>query len=192
MANSVNNFEVNWFKGSRKYIQAADLVNAAWKQAGDVSCFDFSSRKVAEYPVCWVAAGNTVKENILATFQAKTLAGKSIDWVAVQDTTRSIDRMDDFPEEEMFAACAIQNQQVVCPILPAFTTWEHISSLHKYLLGKIFDHPSWWFVRIEGNEKFHLPAKNISIRYMEKKRILYRSEILINGENAGVVDYAMR
>ena len=181
--------EIDWFKGSRKYIQAADLVGTAWQQVGNVSSFEFASRKVAEHPVNWIAAGAVAKEDVLATFNAKTGQGAAIELVAVQDAAREITRMDDFAEEKM---CAINGNQLDCPVLPDFTIWEHVSSLHKHLLGKIFSHPSWWFVRLEGNANMGSPAKTITIRHIEKKRILYRSEILINGEYAGMVDYAMR
>lgn len=184
--------EIDWFKGSRKYIQAADLVGTAWQQVGDVASFEFASRKVAEHPVNWIAAGTVAKEDVLATFNAKTGQDTAIELVAVQDASREITRMDEFAEEKMFAVCIINGNQLDCPVLPDFTIWEHVSSLHKHLLGKIFSHPSWWFVRLEGNANMGAPAKTITIRHIEKKRILYRSEILINGEYAGMVDYAMR
>ena len=184
--------EIDWFKGSRKYIQAADLVGTAWQQVGDVASFEFASRKVAEHPVNWIAAGTVAKEDVLATFNAKNSQDVAIELVAVQDASREITRMDTFAEEKMFAVCSINGNQLDCPVLPDFTVWEHVSSLHKHLLGKIFSHPSWWFVRLEGNANMGAPAKIITIRHIEKKRILYRSEILINGEYAGMVDYAMR
>lgn len=184
--------EIDWFKGSRKYIQAADLVGTAWQQVGNVASFEFSSRKVAEHPVNWIAAGTVAKEDVLATFNAKTGQDVAIELVAVQDTAREITRMDAFAEEKMFAVCTVNGNQLDCPVLPDFTVWEHVSSLHKHLLGKIFSHPSWWFVRLEGNANMGALAKTITIRHIEKKRILYRSEILINGEYAGMVDYAMR
>lgn len=187
-----NRFVIDWFKGSRKYIQAADLVGTAWQQVGDVGSFEFASRKVAEHPVRWVPAGSVPKDEVLATFHARRASGDEVELVAVQDAAVEITRMDVFAEEQMFAACKVDGQQLDCPILPGFTVWEHISSLHKYLLGQIFSHPSWWFVRLEGNAVFAADAKTITIRYVEKKRILYRSEILINGEPAGMVDYAMR
>jgi len=187
MANEQGILEINWFKGSRRYIQAADLVGTAWQQVGNVSHFEFASRKVADHPVRWLSAGSVSKDEVLATFDADTAEG-----VAVQDVTREITRMDVFAEEKMFAVCTIEGQQLDCPLLPEFTLWEHISSLHKHLLGKIFDHPTWWFVRLEGNAQMGADARTITIRHVEKKRILYRSEILINGQHAGMVDYALR
>lgn len=192
MASGSSTLEINWFKAGRKYIQAADLVGTAWQQVGNVASFEFASRKVADHPVRWVPAGSVAKDEVLATFNADTTDGDAVALVAVQDVARDITRMDEFAEEKMFAVCTIDGDRLDCPVLPDFSIWEHVSSLHKHLLGKIFGHPSWWFVRLEGNANMGAAAKTITIRHLEKKRILYRSEILINGEYAGMVDYALR
>lgn len=184
--------EINWFKSKRRYIQAADLVGVAVSQVQACEHFDFASRKMADHPARWVEAGSVDKQLVLATFKAQSAAG-AIDWVAVQDESRDIERFDEFAEELMFAVSTVSDGVLTATIVDGFSVWEHISSLNKLLLGKVFDHPSWWFVRLEGNAALlRQPVRDIQIRYLEKKRILYRSEIHINGEYFGTVDYAMR
>ncbi len=184
--------EINWFKGSRKYIQAADLVHVAFDAIEHITQFDFASRKVASHPVLWVKAGSVAKEDILATFSAQTIDAQKIELVAVQDISRQISRADSFEEALMFELANIEGGRLECPLLPNFSVWEHISSLNKHLLTQMFGHSSWWFVRLEGNANMYSRNGIITIRYMEKKKIFYRSEVLINNQLAGIVDFAMR
>lgn len=183
--------DIHWFKGKRRYIQAADLVGLAITQLPDCEAFDFASRKMADHPVSWVESGSVDKQHVVATFHA-TMQETPVDWVAVQDHTREILQCDDFDEDRMFAASLINDQTLTAPLLPAFTPWEHISSLNKLLLTRLFGHPSWWFVRLTGDASTLQTPATIRIRYREKKRILLRSEVYFDDVFFGMVDFAQR
>ena len=186
------NNEIDWFKGPRKYIQAADLLLSAWNSVEGIEHFVFSSRKVGTCPTQWIDPAGVTKDAILANFSALTKEGNEVAKVAVQYEGRTITKEIPFPESLMFDTAVIAGPTITCPILPDFTSWEHISSLNKFLMTAIFEHPSWWFVRLEGNKLLSNRSGTMVIRYLEKKRILYRSEISIDGQSAGFVDFAMR
>ena len=184
--------EIYWYKGSRPYIQAADLLALAWNTVDTIDTFSLVSRKVAYRPTRWVDASTTDARAALATLDAKLVSGEKRSLVAVQDEARTISERREFDETLLLSRAAWDEQTICCPLSSTFTIWEYVSSLQKALLTRIFASPNWWFVKLEGNADFGRPAKDIVVRFAGKKRILYRSEILLDGAVAGAVDFALR
>jgi hypothetical protein len=184
--------EIAFFKGKRDYIQGADLVELAVESLPPFGKFVFVSRKVANHPTYWIEDDGVNKDVILATITVEDDSGEKTKYVAIQDTTRKISESVKFDEMRMFEQAIIDGERVSCNVENLYSIWEYISSLQKLLLTRLFGTPTWWFVRIEGDFRHADRSERIELKYIGKKRILYRSDIYINGDLCGSVDFAMR
>lgn len=186
------NNEVSVYKGGRGYIHATDLLDVASGLCDNFSNFVFTSRKTAIHPTAWVNAEDINKDLVVASFVATTVGGENKKYVAIQDVDRHVDDVSDFDEDNMLNNSKYKDESISVDMSEEYTLWEYISGLQKKLLSKLFDNKEWWFVRLEWASDIVSGDGNILVKYIGKKRILYRSEISINGQKVGVVEFASR
>jgi len=183
---------ISWYKGSRDYIHATDLLASAWTLLPDIRSFAFSSRRNATHPTLWVPEAAANRPDMVATFACVGGSGVQERFAAIQDTSRTIDKHIPFDEERLLAGATLAGNAILAELNPGFSLWEHVSAMQKRLLTQLFRHPEWWLVRLEGNALFQAPQGIIRIEYQGSRQILLRSAISLNGASAGAVDFARR
>jgi hypothetical protein len=147
-------FVVDFFRGPRDYLRAADLIEAAPIPA-DVLSFDLRLKAVASHPGQWRRddpARPAPAMNIAATLALACLSHQE-HWAFVVDTSVQVNKhLPDIDESAILPDIVLANGRLRSPLRQDFSFWDQLIAAARAGGEQLFPGCRWYLVRIEANE----------------------------------------
>jgi len=118
---------VNFFRGKRDYLRAADVLSAGPFETPPDS-FQFFFKKIARHSGEWKKRSNRPDPDIASTSAATltmTFAQRKESWdFIIDDPSVTVVRLPDINESALIANIQLTGEELICTLTGAFTLWD--------------------------------------------------------------------
>ncbi|WP_029406895.1 hypothetical protein [Thiomicrorhabdus sp. Milos-T2] len=181
------------FKGSRNYVQGADIVSELLKLFADqnISDIDLKFNGITQTNLSLMEG----LENLDAKVNIRLKeAGEEKSYQLVEND-ETIECSYEYDEDEIITNCQLDlaNQQIILKQSTGFTLCENFVAMNKYLLQSLFLEAKgkWYFTRLEQSRIIEDDAL-ITVRLIKNFNFrLTKSDILVGNECIGSVYFTM-
>jgi hypothetical protein len=191
------------FKGSRKYIQGPDIIDAVIpyireNYSGDITEFRYSAHQMLYSNADLVFGSAPEKElNSLISFQYE---GTEMIYASIIENSLPVTESDKYDENPVQQKCAIEGKDVTVEegglLYEKYSFSELIVSMNKfYMQQKITNEGKWIITKIEYNSLQQIEqwkgklVKLILLKNLNNK--LTKSAIYIDSEPAGFIYFSL-
>ena len=180
---------VNFTRGSRSYLRAADMLAVAPVPA-TATGFDVRFRKLISQAGYWRPMASLDGSEILAELKLSAPSGPQ-SWVFVPDAQgASLNVLQDLPEEEFVSAAELRDGQFLCPLVEAVGFWDQLIGIIRCGGASVYPGRKWQVAAL-GVTRWPLPAmlagRILSLEILRSRGPLVTLRFGLDGTNFGTV-----